>query len=417
MTQPTLEPSSRNHRARAHAARRAVTRWIKRGLLIVGGLAIAFAIVWAWLPKPIPIETGTVRRAPLSVEVREDGRTRVRDRFVITAPASGNLVRVDLEAGSRVQAGDVIARIAPPDQAMLDARSRDEAAARLEAAIARQRQTETQVTRARAARDSAIKDADRTRVLAAREAITAVEREHAELAERLASEDLAAAELARQIAGADVAAARAVLTGGKRVGGIVEVRAPVSGQVLKLVRDSAGPIAAGAPIIELGDSRALEAVVDVLSSDAAQIEPGMPVAIEAWGGGQALRGSVRLVEPSAFTKLSALGVEEQRVNVVIALEGVPPAALADGFRIEARITTWTGNDALVVPASAAFRDHGRWAVYVVDQGRAHLRAIELGHRGRAELEVISGLDDGAQVVLHPSDRVVEGARVTAGDRQ
>jgi HlyD family secretion protein len=404
-----LEPSTRPHKR--HAARRAAARWVKRGVLAAGALAGIAGLVYAWLPKPIAVDVGVVRRTALAVEVAEDGRTRVRDRFVVTAPIAGNLARVELQAGDALRAGDPIARIAAPDQAMLDPRSRDEAAARLRGALARQRQADSAIVRARAARDSAVHDADRARQLAARDVITAVEREHAELAERLAIEDLGTAELAREVANADVAAARAVVAGGKPTEGALVVRAPAAGQVLKLVRDSAGPIAAGAPIVELGDPRAIEAVVDVLSSDGAQIAPGMPVALEAWGGDHPLAGHVRVVEPSAFTKLSALGVEEQRVNVIVALDGDAPPALGDGFRVEARIVTWSARDVLAVPASAVFRDRGKWAVYVVEAGRARLRDVELGHRGRVDIEVVGGLPEGAQVILHPSDRVREGVSV------
>jgi HlyD family secretion protein len=256
-----------------------------------------------------------------------------------------------------------------------------------------------------------VRDADRARQLAARQAITAVELEHSDLAERLAIEDLGTAELSREVANADVAAARAVVAGGKPAGGAVEVRAPAAGQLLKIVRDSAGPVAAGASLVELGDPHAIEVVVDVLSSDGAQIAPGMQVALEAWGGDHPLAGHVRVVEPSAFTKISALGVEEQRVNVIVALDEDAPRALGDGFRVEARIVTWSASDVLAVPASAVFRDRGRWAVYAVDAGQARLRDVELGHRGRLDIEV-TGLAEGTRVILHPSDRIRDGVAVT-----
>jgi HlyD family secretion protein len=181
--------------------------------------------------------------------------------------------------------------------------------------------------------------------------------------------------------------------------------------VLKVVRDSAGPVAAGAALVELGDVRSLEVVVDVLSSDAAQIRTGMPVAIEGWGGDRPLVGEVARVEPSAFTKISALGVEEQRVNVIVALAS-PPTSLGDGFRVDARIFTWRGTNVLAIPGSAVFRDRGHWAVYAIDGGKARLRRVELGHRGRLEVEVISGLAAGQQVVLHPSDRIRDGVEVS-----
>ena len=416
MPQPTtpaqpLRPSQAAQRRRNHATRRALRRWLKRGLLAVAGVGIVGAVVYAWLPKPVAVDLATAHRATLEVEVAEDGQTRVRDRFAISAPITGNLERVELEAGAPVTDGQVVAHIRPLDPALLDRRTRDEAAARLSAALAHQHQADTQIARATAARDLAIRDADRARRLADRTAIPAAEREHAELAERLAIADVSTAELARTAAGAEVAAARAVLGGGS--GGAAAppfpVRAPAAGRVLRIVRDSAGPVMAGAPLLEVGDPGALEVVVDVLSSDAARITSGMEVRLESWGGDRPLAGRVRAIEPSAFTRISALGVEEQRVKVIATIDDVPPT-LGDGFRVEARIITWRG-DVLVVPASAVFRDHGRWAVYAEDGGRARLRPVELGHHGRLDVEVEGGLAPGARVVLHPSDQVADGVRL------
>jgi HlyD family secretion protein len=190
----------------------------------------------------------------------------------------------------------------------------------------------------------------------------------------------------------------------------VTVVAPVAGRVLRVVRDSAGPVVAGAPLVELGDPRALEIVVDVLSSDAVRIATGMPVALEAWGGEHPLRGEVRSVEPSAFTRISALGVEEQRVKVIVAIAD-PPAELGDGFRVEARIFTWRGDRVMTVPASAVFRDKDRWAVYAVEGGRARARPVEIGHRGRLDVEIVSGLLPGTAVILHPTDQIRDGIAI------
>lgn len=405
-----LQPPTRRHK---HAARRIAMRWTKRIVLALVGLSAIGAIVYAMLPKPIVVDLGTVRRGGLAVEVAEDGRTRVRDRFVVLAPISGNLIRIVLDPGTSVAAGATLARIEPPDPAMLDPRSRTEATGRLASALARQRGADTAVARAKAARDGAVRDADRTRGLAARGVVTMFEREHAELAEQLAIQDLAAAELERQGAAADVSVARAVLGSGDRAHlASFAVPAPTSGQVLRVVRDSAGPVVVGAPLVELGDPRAIEVVVDVLSTDAARIAPGMPVSLEAWGGDQPVRGHVRLVEPSAFTKVSALGVEEQRVNVIVAIDDAP-AVLGDGFRVEARITIWQGADVLAVASSALFRDHGGWAVYVEDRGRARLKQVSIGHRGRLDIEITDGLAAGTAVVLHPGDQIKDGVRISA----
>lgn len=409
----TQTPSLDRHAARRspHALRHTVMRWLKRGLLVFGAAAAIAALVWAWMPKPVAVDLAVVRRAPLEVTVEEDGKTRVLDRYVVAAPIAGNLQRIELRAGDPVARGAVVARIQPPDPALLDPRSREQATAQLAAALAHQRSAETSIVRARAARDSAARDADRMRTLAERQVITASEREHAELTEQIAEQDLAGAEQQRQAALAEVAAARAVLGQGGAPHGALAVTSPVAGQVLKVVRDSAGPVTAGAPLLELGDARALEIVVDVLSSDAARVEPGMAVAIAAWGGEGELAGRVTRVEPSAFTRISALGVEEQRVNLIIALDNAPPT-LGDGFRVEARVMIWRG-EALVAPASAVFRDHGRWAVYTVEAGRAHLRTVELGHTGRLDVEIASGLAPGTAVILHPGDRVADGTKVSA----
>ena len=395
-----------NHRALRHAT----TRWIKRGLLAVAALGALALLVYAWLPKPVAVETAAAHVSPLEVTVEEDGKTRVHDRYVVAAPISGNLERVELDAGAPIAAGQVLARIVPPDPALLDPRTRDQAAAQLAGAIARERTAGAAVIRARAAAELAARDAERTRQLAATGAVAASARERDDLAAQASAQELAAAQAQQRAAAADVAAARAVLGAGGKPVGAAQVIAPVGGRVLRVVRDSAGPIAAGASIVELGDPRALELVVDVLSSDGARIATGMPVAIAGWGGDHELAGTVTRVEPSAFTKISALGVEEQRVNVIVKLEA-PPASLGDGFRVEARIVLWRG-EALTVPASAAFRDHGRWAVYAIDAGRARLHPVELGHLGRVDVEIASGLAAGTEVILHPGDRVAEGTRVT-----
>jgi HlyD family secretion protein len=293
---------------------------------------------------------------------------------------------------------------------LLDPRARDEATARLAAAVAHRKLTDTAIVRAIANRDQAVLEADRGRKLVAHAAIPIAERDRLELAERVAIADVAAAELDRNAAQANVDAARAALGEGKH-GPLAAfpIVAPIAGRVLKLVRDSAGPVAAGAPLLELGDPRALEVVVDVLSADAAKITPGMRVELGGWGGDRPLAGHVRLVEPAGFTKISALGVEEQRVNVIVALDDGAPA-LGDGFRVDARIILWHG-DALIVPASAVFRDHDRWAVYAVIAGVARLVPVELGHRGRTDVEIAAGLSIGDIVVLHPTDRVIDGAKL------
>ena len=404
-----LQPSTKQRR---RPARRTILRWVKRGLLGGLGLAIVVAIVLAWLPKPVTVDVATVRRGSLDVEVVEEGKTRVRDRFVVSAPISGMLQRIELDPGAIVEARTVIARIEPPPPALLDERTRQEARARLAAAIAHQHRASSVIARAKVARDAAAREAQRARMLHEGGAIAAAEREKADDAEQLALRDLAAAETERASAAAEAQAARAVLGRGTSggAGSAVPVTSPIGGRVLRVIRDSAGPVAAGAELVELGDLDAIEVVVDVLSSDAARIRSGMPVAIEAWGGERSLGGEVRRVEPSAFTRISALGVEEQRVRVIVGLD-TPAPVLGDGYRVEARIFTWRGDNVLSIPSSAVFRDQGRWAVYAIEDGVARLRRVELGHRGRLDVEIVGGLAEGDEIVLHPSDKVRDGTKV------
>jgi HlyD family secretion protein len=405
---PPLTPA-RPLQSAARRPRRRLRRWLKRGALAAGALAIAGALVRAWLPEPLVVDAGAVQRGPLVVTVDEDGRTRVEDRFVVSAPVGGNLERIELDPGTDVALGAPLARIQPPDPAMLDERSRGEARARLAAALARERQAVTAVRRTRAAHTVAMHEAERARILFARAAIAAAEVERAELAATLADEDRAAAALQRDAAAAEVRAARAVLGVDGAAGAPIDVPAPVTGRVLRVLRDDAGPIAPGTPLIELGDPTTTEVVVDVLSADAARIRTGARVVIRAWGGDVPLAGTVRLVEPAATTRISALGIEEQRVDVVVELATIPPG-LGDGFRVEAEIELWRADDVVTVPAGALFRDRGRWAVYTIEDGRARLRAVEVGHRGAAAVE-IAGLPPGTPVIVYPSDRVADGARV------
>lgn len=404
-----LQPSTKPRRS---TTRRSIIRWLKRGLLIGLGLGIIGAIIYAWLPKPVAVDIGVVRRQPLDVEVAEEGQTRVRDRFVVSAPIGGTLQRIELDPGAIVAVGDELAHIEPPAPALLDERAREEARARLAAALAHQRRAAIAIDSARASRDQAVREADRARTLLSHGAITASERDRLELAEKLAIRDLAAAQSDRASAAAEVVAIRAQLgeTPGTTSGKTIAVTAPVAGRVLKVERTSAGPVGAGAPLVEIGDLGGLEVVVDVLSSDAARIRPGMPVAIEAWGGDTSLSGKVARVEPSAFTRVSALGVEEQRVNVIVTIDH-PPPTLGDGFRVDARIFTWRGTNVLTVPASAIFRARGQWAVYTIEGGRARLRPIEVGHQGRLDVEVTRGVVDGQAIVLHPGDRIHDGVKV------
>jgi HlyD family secretion protein len=396
-----------------HQRSRGWGRWVLGAI----GLIIGAALVSVLLPKPVPVDIERVGRGPMQVTVDEDGRTRVRDRYEISAPVAGTLLRVTAREGDSVRAGDVLARIVPLPASLLDARTRIEAEARVRGAEAALQQANTEVARAEAANRFATRDAERQRTLEAAGAIATQAREQAELAARTRSEELSAARSGVRVAQSELALYRAslarLLSPTARNSSVVELRAPTDGVVLTVLRKSEGPVQPGQAVLAIGDPRRLEIVVDLLTPDAALVRPGASARIERWGGAAVLRGHVRRVEPAAYTKVSALGVEEQRVDVVIDLDDPPDrwSSLGEGYRVEASILVWSGADVVTVPASVPFRHGGGWAVYAVAQGRARLTPIEVGHRTDAQVEVPRGLQPGDTVIGYPGDQVREGLRV------
>lgn len=392
-----------------------VVVWVKRSAVAAILVAIAGAIVWSLLPEPVPVEAVTIARGPLTVTVDEDGQARVQDRYTIAAPLVGTLARIELEPGDSLSAGAVVARIAPVPPPLLDVRSRREIEGQVAVARARQAQAAAVVERAQANQRYQASELARVRKLVERGALAGVELERQELAADVARRELESARFGGAIAADELATARALLARMQQPGAEgdeVVVRSPVSGRVLRVIAQSAGVVAPGTPLVEVGDPSRLEIVVDVLTADAADIEAGTPVELTGWGG-PPLRGAVRLVEPSAVTRVSALGVEEQRVAVVIDLLDPPSAwrGLGDGWRVDARIAVWSAPDVVQVPLGALFRDDDSWAVYVVADGRARLRRIDLGRRGESLAEVKQGLAPGERVVFHPSERVADGTRI------
>jgi HlyD family secretion protein len=385
--------------------------------MMAGGaiLLVGAGVAAAW-PKPVVVEEAPVRSAPLEVTVDESGKTRVRDRYVVHAPLAGDIGRIELHAGDPVAAGVAIAQIVPASPALLDPRARAEAGARVGAAEANLAQARAQMARADAASAHAAQDLETTKRLTTTGAVSPDEQRNAELESHVRQQELEAARFAVQVARSDVDVARAALRRyGERPGGIepFTIASPVSGRVLRVHQQSESVIAPGAPIIELGDPSSLEVVVDVLTADAVRIPPNAPVRLERWGGAAALRAHVRVVEPSAFTKVSALGVEEQRTSVVIDLDDPSNlwARLGDGYRVEAHIVVWQSDAVTTIPASATFRQGDAWAVFVDDRGRARLHVVQIGQRGSADLQVVSGLSLGDRVVVHPSSGVAEGVRI------
>jgi HlyD family secretion protein len=393
-------------------------KWIRRGLLALAVLLVVGLVVVAWIPNPVEVEVAEVTRGPLVVTVNEDGRTRVKDRYIVSAPITGNLARLELEAGDTIEEGQVLARLVPLPPPLLDSRTRAEAKARVDAAQAATRQAQAAVNRARYERDFAKQESERALAVVQQGGLARSDADRAVSTYRSAQEQLSSANFGARVAEHQLKLAQTALlqlSGRAEDSEQLEIISPVAGQVLKVFQESEGVVQGGTPIVEVGDPAALEIVVDVLSQDATRIPNGAPAKIERWGGKTPLNGHVRVVEPSAFTKLSALGVEEQRVNVIIALDEEHDrwATLGDGYRVEARVSVWEGKDVLRVPASAVFRSEEAWATFQVEEGTAVLREVQIGETSGLETEVISGLEEGDIVIAYPSDSVRDGVSVKA----
>jgi len=382
------------------------------------GIAAALALmVWALMPKPVPVETAAVSKGRFVATVDEDGKTRIRERYVVAAPLPGRLTRVRLKAGDKVKADDAIVSIMPSPAPFLDPRSRREAEERLGAAEAARERSKAVVERAQAQARQAKIDLDRTRTLTERGVSTAQALERAETATRVAERDLRAAQFQDHAAEHELEQAKALLaqygSGGDTPPERWTVTAPVSGLVLRVAQESETVVQPGTPILDIGDPLDLEIVVDVLSTDAVEIRPGAEVAIEHWGGPGVLAGRVRRIEPAAFTKISTLGVEEQRVNVLIDIASPPKdwAGLGDAYQVDTRITVFSRDDATIVPTGALFRSGEGWNVYVVIDGRAQRHGVELLRRSGRFAAVSAGVQPGDNVIVYPSDRIASGVRV------
>ncbi|MFN8828915.1 MAG: efflux RND transporter periplasmic adaptor subunit [Labrys sp. (in: a-proteobacteria)] len=390
--------------------------WIGWGVaaLIVG------AIVWSLMPQPIPVELADVQRGRFVATIDETGRTRIRDRYLVSAPLGGQLDRMRLNPGDAVRAGDRLATIHPAPAPLLDARSRVAAQERVGAAEAALEGATTLVDGARAQDGQADQDLTRIRRLRDDGAATAQQFERAELAKRLTERDLRASEFQLDAARHDLDQARALLAryadGSDAAQESFPVDAPISGVVLAVIQQSEATVQPGTPLVEIGDRRDLEIVVDVLSTDAVEIGAGGDVIIDQWGGATPLEGRVRLVEPAAFTKISTLGVEEQRVNVLIDVVSPAPlwAGLGDGYQAETRIVVFAVEEATIVPSGALFRLGETWHVFMVEDGKARLRPVEVLRRSGRTAAITSGVGPGDRVIVYPSDRVRDGVRVAVG---
>lgn len=391
---------------------------------LIGAVVIG-AIGYSFRPRPVAVDVASIGQGPLEITVREDGKTRLRERYIVSAPLAGKLERIQWHAGDPIsEAEDILAAIVPSDPELLDPRARAQAEAKVRAAEALKSQADAQLQRAKVAHDYAKTDLERIRKLYQSNVTSHQEFDNAEERELTAANSLRAAEFGSQVAAFELEQAKAVLlraagNSGETQDWRHEIRSPISGRVLRVFQESSAVISAGTKLLELGNPADLEIETDVLSTDAVRIKPGARVIVEHWGGDQPLEGRVRTVEPSAFTKISALGVEEQRVNVIIDFAGKPEehASLGDGFRVETRIVVWESPAVLRVPASALFKHEQRWAVFAVENSRARLRAIEIGRGNDEHVEVISGLRNGEQVVVYPSDRVEDGVSIAPRAQQ
>lgn len=392
-------------------------QWRRRIGLIALFLILALAIGYGFWPQPVLVEAAPVARKPLRVTVEEEGRTRVIDRYVVSAPVAGYARRIRLNVGDAVTQGAPVLELEPLPSEVLDPRSRAQAQARVAAAEDSLQAARELAMAAKAEADYAQAELRRVSGLRKAKSVSEQELDRAESRARQTQASLRSSRFAVEVAGHELEVAKTALRYSAAQGGATDetvvVRSPVGGRVLKRYRESEGVVAAGAPLIEVGDPRALEVEVDVLSADAVRIRPETRVLFERWGGEQLLEGVVRVVEPVGFTKVSALGVEEQRVWVIV--DFTSPLEqwerLGDGYRVEASFVLWEGDSVLQVPASALFRYGDGWAVFVLDGNRARRREVHLGRRSDLSAEITAGLQEGEPVITHPDDSIADGSSV------
>lgn len=393
--------------------------WLRRILTWGFVAAVVAAIAYSFRPQPLDVDWEIVSQGALEVTVNEDGRTRIREKYTVSTPLAGQLQRVVLNPGDPVVAGEtLLATILPTNPDLLDPRSRSSAEARVKAAEAGVKRSEANMGASKAAMESAQSMLDRRMKLRKGDATFEQAVEDAQMQARMRSEELRSAEFALEIAKFELELAKAALVRtspqdeSQGTNWHLDVVSPIQGKILRVFQESAAVLPAGTALMEIGDPQDLELEVDVLSTDAVKILPGARMRIQHWGGDQELEGRVRLVEPGAFTKVSALGVEEQRVNVIGDLVSPAPQQFGDRFRFEARIVTWHSESVLNVPMSALFRKDTDWAVFVIDPTlTARRTVIQIGHRNSDSAEVLGGLKENDRVIIFPSDQVVDGVKL------
>ena len=383
----------------------------KRIIMAAVGILLLAWIVYAMRPTPLEVEAGSVSRGPVTVTVNAEGRTQVEEQFTLSAPSAGVISRIELEQGDSVLPGTIVARLTPVP---LDPSTRAQTQAQLTSAVALHQAAVTASEEARQVLELGRRSAERMRALHDAGGVSRQQLDEAELALANAERQAEAAGARARAAAGDVASIRALLAqgSGNARADAIAIRAPASGRVLRVHERSQRAVPAGTPLVDIGDPSRLDVVADVLSNDAVRVQVGQTMLLEDWGGRDTLRAAVRTVGPGAFTRISALGVEEQRVEVVGELRD-PPPSLGDGYRVTARIVVWERPAEMRVPTAALFRRDESWFVFRIEDDHAHERPVSVGERGTDWAQVLDGLAEGDRVVLYPSDRVVDGALVRA----
>ncbi len=395
---------------------------VRRGVAALIGLGIVGLIVWALLPQPVPVDLATIATGSLEVTVEDEGITRIREVYTVSSPIGGKMRRTTREEGDDVVADKtIVASIEPTDPPFLDVRTQRVNEAAVQAAQAAVDLAEAQIKQAKSQLEFTKSDLRRAEELAASHTISARSLEKAKLDVDSAEAAVASAIATLEVRKRELESARARMiqpgmTAAPSAACCVDVRSPIDGRVLRIIAKSEQVVQPGAPLIELGDPRDLEIAVDFLSRDAVRIKPGDPARIESWGGDVTLDAKVTRIEPTGFTKVSALGIEEQRVKVILDFTGPSEAwqKLGHGFRVVARVAIWRG-EGLLVPLGALFRQGDSWAVFVAANGRAARRPVTIAERNLHAARVVDGLKAGEQVVLHPGDRVTDGVRIEPRD--
>lgn len=374
-------------------------------------LAVAAAMAWTLRPQPVHVTTATITRGALMSTVSGEGRIRARDLFVVAAPVDGQLERVTVQPGDTIASNDAVASIRPAASRPLDARTRAEANAAVASARAAVERAEASEAEARVALEHAGSQAATTRQLAESGSVPAEQLTHRGHEVEMRRRGLEAATAACAQARAELARAHAVLGAASDTSQPTLVRSPAAGRILRVLRESAGPVGAGTPLLEVGDVSRMEVNADLLSSDAAAVRPGAAATVTGWGGPKALEARVRRIDPAAFTKVSALGLEEQRVHIVLDLAEAPPPGLGHDYRVDVATVVWEGKDVLRVPSTALFRAGENWAVFRVADSRARKILVEVGPTDGTWTVATSGLREGDEVITQPSDSIEDGTRV------